>query len=233
MKTIHKLSLAVMGIGALIGLGTHIDAAYNAKSKKLVADTQFVDAAKQPARRNRRAKNAKATVSKKKAVSPAMPVVQHGGVALMKKDDKSNEMFFMFKQMEQDNELSSSNVFNVALPVAKGNLPQEAKPWGQSGRFNLFVKEVSSWQRPDHNKNNSYVWIAESELTSAVDKAMKKHNFSNVTVQAKSKKMVELDKQLLSAIANHYKKKNVKSENITKAKKVKGSQKKEAKKVVA
>jgi hypothetical protein len=259
MKTIHKLALAVMGIGVLIGLGTHIDATYRNKAQKIapkkpvvsapvskpvvskpVVSTPVASASNKKSRRLKHEK--KMAVTSKTAVTPEkravkakpMPTLNStskGGIALMKKDDKSNEMFFMFKQMDQGKEMNSANVFNVAMPMAKGDMPQDVEAWGQSGKFNLFVKKVNSWQKPDHNKNNSYVWISESELTNAVDTAMKKHDFSNVVVQARTgKKMVELDKNLLSAIANHYKTKGTKSEGMPKSKKVKTAK---AKKVVA
>src|ERR1700722_15297902 len=196
MKTILKVSLAVMGIGALIGLGTHIDAAYNNAKSKEMTEPHMAESAK-PVKKSRRAKNAHKmmTASNKEQVAAAPASKKHtkkevnpmqkGGIAFIKKDEKSNENYFMFKQMDQKNANSSSNIFNVAMPVVKENMTQDVKRWGHMGKLNLFVKEVNSWQKPAHDKN-AYVWVSESELNKAVDTAMKKHDFANVTVQART-----------------------------------------------
>jgi hypothetical protein len=229
MKMVQKVALAVLSVGVLIGLGTHIDAIYHGKNKKAQALDMSIDAG--TARKKVKGTKAKRKKKMQDAQAKQANTIAMGGISMHMVDKQQNESYLLFKKVEKHyGFMNEADIVTVAIPMAENIDLKNAKLWGKAGKFKFYTQEVNDWEKPAHDTRD-YVWISEQELQKAVSMAQNNAQGSvkdsKVNMRTKQGQRVELDKNLLAALTNHYGKLELK------AKKAKAKIEQKAEQVVA
>lgn len=212
MKMVQKVTIAVLSVVILIGLGTHIDSIYHSKSRKaqtLNTNIDYESSARKVVKNTRAKRKKKMEAAKAKMLG----AVENGGISMQMFDKQQGESYLLFKKIEKHyGFMNEADVVTVAVPMNEGADVKNATLWGKSGKFKLYTQQVSNWEKPA-NDTRDYVWISEQEIQKAVGIAQNAQGSvknSKVNMRTKHGQRVELDKNLLAALANHYGKQDLK-----------------------
>lgn len=218
MKMIQKVALALLSVGVLIGLGTHIDSIYQNRRKQMLntnidatQDTARNIVKKAKGKRRKRVETTKAKISNE---------VENGGISMHMFDKHNNQSYLLFKKVEKHYGVGGeTDVVSVAIPTTDDSQLKLAKLWAKSGKFKLYTQEVTGFEKPIQ-ETRDYVWVSEAEIERAIGIAKQNNPHkslkgSKIVIRDKHGQKVELESHLLAALSNHYGKVESKSKKET------------------